>query len=100
MKHHFALLASVLAIGLGASMTNAQSLELNTYMIAWGAENCESFDYPEDLQRHATMDVLQSPAHEVTDMQAKMDFALDGFENNIEELCEFLPYMLEEDEEE
>jgi hypothetical protein len=100
MKQQLALLAAVLTIGLGTGVTNAQSLELNTYMIAWGAENCESFDYPEDLQRHATMDVLQSPEHEVADMQAKMDFALDGFENNVEELCEFLPYMLEEDEEE
>ncbi|NMA99095.1 MAG: hypothetical protein GX970_13465 [Phyllobacteriaceae bacterium] len=100
MKLVAPLVLAAALITVPQASANTNELELNTILLAWSHENCPGFDYPEDLLRHASIDVLQASDEARASAKAKMDFALEGFDNNVAELCDFMPELLVEGDEE
>ncbi|NMA98416.1 MAG: hypothetical protein GX970_09975 [Phyllobacteriaceae bacterium] len=102
MKVIFAAAAVAFSFALAAP-AQAEGLAEHTYLITWAADNCEGFEYAEDLLRHARMEVASAPEAEVNFHKTEVIMPLYAiYEDDIVEMCETVGFLIEfpeEDEE-
>lgn len=93
------LLASAVLAGalFGAAPAMAEELSLHTFLLVWVSDNCEGFEYSEDMLRHANIAVMDAPEAEVAAFTEKMEHGLnDLFEGDKEGYCQSMIRNIED----